>query len=690
VQDESTVQHETLFGHPVGLFTLFFAEMWERFSYYGMRALLVFYMLKGFLGYTDREAAGVYGAYTALVYATGFVGGMFADRFLGARRAVILGGLLMAAGHLMMSVEFEIGFYLALSLLVVGNGFFKPNISTIVGKLYPKNSPKRDGGFTIFYMGINLGAALSPLVCGYIGEVYEWHYGFGLATIGMLVGLAIFVAPTRVTQFLILTGSVGTAISMLFLQEDPYRLTVNIMVGAALVAAGVLSCIALNRGGLPADAGAPPDPTALTRRIGPIRADLAVYLGVLLSVPVFALLVQYNDIAKWILYFLGATAFLWLLYEALNRPKVERERLFVVLVLIFFSILFWAFFEQAGSSLNNFADRNVDRVMEESIVTEDDIGQEIQLRVPFRSNNPEIASLPMLTQEQLGMRNEHPEMAEKIAEAIRIVESNRPGKEVSTEDIATLVSEVNKTEVLNFTGLTALREAAKRSDAPPQLSTLTWRISSQNLGMGIGGSEVPASTFQSVNAGFILIFGVPFTMLWGYLAVRNLEPSTPVKFSLGLLQLGLGFAAFWYGAQLADPRGMIALFWLFLGYLLHTTGELCLSPVGLSMITRLSPKQVVSTAMGAWFMATGIANYLAGKIAAMTALAEEGEGPQIIPEPSKTVELFADVYGMIAVCSFAAAVVCLALSPLLTKWMHTEAPQPASTSLPPPVPPETI
>src|SRR6187200_2011017 len=191
---------DTLFGHPVGLFTLFFAEMWERFSYYGMRALLLFYMLKGFLGYGDRQAYAIYGSYTALVYMTPFFGGMLADRLLGARRAVVLGGLLMAAGHLLMTVQTQAAFFGALALLIAGNGFFKPNISTIVGTLYPEHSEKRDSGFTLFYMGINLGASMSPLLCGYIGETYGWHRGFGLATIGMLTGVAVFVAPSVISQ----------------------------------------------------------------------------------------------------------------------------------------------------------------------------------------------------------------------------------------------------------------------------------------------------------------------------------------------------------------------------------------------------------------------------------------------------------------------------------------------------------
>ncbi len=184
-----------LFGHPTGLYTLFFAEMWERFSYYGMRALLLLYMLKGFLGFNDQDANAVYGAYTALVYMTPFFGGMIADKLLGARTTVVIGGLLMAAGHLLMTIEKDLWFFTALGLLIAGNGFFKPNISSIVGTLYPDGSPKRDGGFTIFYIGINLGAAMAPLLCGYIGETYGWHYGFGLATIGMLVGLAVFRGP---------------------------------------------------------------------------------------------------------------------------------------------------------------------------------------------------------------------------------------------------------------------------------------------------------------------------------------------------------------------------------------------------------------------------------------------------------------------------------------------------------------
>src|SRR5687767_9639044 len=255
----------TLFGHPVGLFTLFFAEMWERFSYYGMRALLLFYMLKGFLGMDDGRAYAVYGAYTALVYATPFLGGLLADRLLGARRAVVWGGLLMAAGHGLMTVERAWAFYGALALLVCGNGFFKPNISTIVGQLYAQNDPRRDGGYTLFYMGINLGAALSPLLCGYVGETYGWHYGFGLATAGMLLGVAVFVAPTWLTQALIMGGALAAAIGMPFLGDTALQLALRLLLGAALLIAGAVAFVALGRGGVPADAGAPRDPAALAK-----------------------------------------------------------------------------------------------------------------------------------------------------------------------------------------------------------------------------------------------------------------------------------------------------------------------------------------------------------------------------------------------------------------------------------------
>jgi proton-dependent oligopeptide transporter, POT family len=620
-------QQENLFGHPVGLYTLFFAEMWERFSYYGMRALLVLYMIKGFLKMNDGAAYLVYGAYTAMVYATPFIGGMLADRLLGARRAVVLGGSLMAAGHLMMTIETSWAFYLALALLICGNGFFKPNISTIVGSLYPPGNEKRDGGFTIFYMGINLGAAMSPLVCGYVGETYGWHYGFGLATIGMLTGIAVFVAPIRVTQILIMGGALSTAIAMLFLQNNPYQLAVNIFVGASLAIAGVVAFIALGKGGLPEDAGMPPE-SAKGRPTWP------VYVGVLVAIPIFMLLVQRNEIAGYMLTIFGGGAFVWLLFQAFKSTKIERERLFVVLILMFFSMLFWAFFEQAGSSINNFTDRNVDRVIEARVASQADVGQSVEMRIPLETSEPELKQLPVLSQEQLGHQ-----------------QADSPDK-------------------LTLTKLDGMRAKATL-EAPRDQKVVAWKVAPTNVGMGIGGAEIPASLFQAANPVFIIMLGLVFTALWSFLGARGLEPSTPVKFSLGLLQLGLGFGVLWWGAQAADPRGMVAISWLLLGYLLHTTGELCISPVGLSMVTKLSPARMVSTVMGAWFLATAFSNYLAGLIAKLTGVGGEGE-EQVIPIPLETLNLYGHVFGQIAIFACISALICFALSPLLRKWMHPE------------------
>lgn len=700
-------QPGTLFGHPTGLYTLFFAEMWERFSFYGMRALLLFYMLKGFLGYGDRDAYAIYGAYTALVYMTPLFGGILADRLLGARRAVVLGGLLMAGGHLMMSAENDVAFFLALALLIVGNGFFKPNISTMVGSLYPQGSPKRDTGFTIFYMGINLGAAMSPLLCGYIGETYGWHYGFGLATLGMLTGLAVFVAPVRITQVLIMSGAVAAALGLFYFRPDnAFSTGVNIFVGIALLIAGVIAWVALGRGGLPAEVGAPSDPRRLRKPLaGPISAEWSVYLLSLLAIPVLALLVSANrnvtvipsavvdslkssgnavlqvsaDVlaqmstpAGLILMLAGVVALVYLGMETLRLDKVPRERMYVVLILTFFSMLFWAFFEQAGSSVNNFTDRNVDRVAEQRQLAAGDVGSSLTFRIPVQSADADLMRLPLLTQEQLGHRNDSPFMKQRIEEAIRI-EEKRKGN-LSRIAVDRLVASATRDDRLTMSGLTYLRAAAGASGGSVRLE---WVVNPGSLGMAIGGSESPASVFQAVNPIYILLFGIAFSALWTFLGRIDLEPSTPLKFSLGLLQLGLGFGAFWYGAQSADERGMVVLFWVFLGYLLQTTGELCLSPVGLSMVTRLSPARLVSTVMGTWFLATAFSQFLAAIIAQFTGVTEGGYGEGLVPLPKDTVHVYGDVFGTIALTAIGSAVVCLLLVPLLKRWMHEGTVEPA-------------
>ncbi len=619
VESSSPSAFEQRIGHPPGLFVLFFAEMWERFSYYGMRALLVFYMTKGFLHYADNRAYAVYGAYTALVYATPFLGGMLADRLLGARRAVILGGLLMAAGHLVMTVQSTTAFFTALALLICGNGFFKPNIGTIVGSLYAPNSPKRDGGFTLFYMGVNLGAALSPLLCGYIGETYGWHYGFGLATVGMLIGLAVFVAPTSVTRAMISAGAVAAAGLMFWGQRgDAVMLAVNTPVAVALLVAAGVAAWATTAGGIPAELGQPRDPAALKRPLfAGIPAFAVVLIGVAVAVPLIAFLVQRSTAAGWVLSIFGGLALLSVIVEATRSERVERQRLMVVLISMFFSMLFWSFFEQAGSSINNFTDRNVDRVREERVLTAADVGTTIPVR---------------LNQEQVGRQ-------------------------------------LPDGTVLSLDELERRRTPAHRDDR------VQWTVRESDVGMGVGGAELKASVFQATNPVFILLFGLVFTALWGALAKRKWEPSTPVKFGFGLLQLGLGFGALWFGTTHADSRGMVGVTWLLLGYLLHTTGELCISPVGISMVTKLSPRRMVSTMLGAWYLATAFSNFLAGLIATLTGVSHgggHGAGPQHIPPPVETVHVYGTVFGKIGVAACVSAVLMWALSPLLTRWMHTD------------------
>lgn len=615
--------------HPPGLYHLFFVEMWERFSFYGMRALLVLYMIKGFLKYGDGEAYAVYGAYGALVYATPFIGGMLADRVLGNRLAVIWGGLLMAAGHLMMTVETKLGFFGALSLLIVGNGFFKPNISTMVGALYKGSHAARDAGFTIFYMGINLGAALAPVLCGYLGEERGWHFGFGLATVGMLVGVGTFVAPAGLARALILLTALATAIGTVVVTSgEPLQLWIAVPFLGALLVAAIVSTIQLGRGSLDPTVGRPPAGSSSNAR-------LACYGGTIIALPLIMFLLVQRDpaflasvgvpesitnglsginLASVILSIMGLGALVYIVFEAIRATKVERERLFVVIILMFFSLLFWAFFEQAGSSVNLFTDRNVDRVVGGTEV----VAGQTYTNVP-------------VDQEFLGR---------------------------------TVAGTTWHIEQVN--------EAQEAREKDPSAGTVSFTATEADAGLDIGGSEVRTSVFQAVNPAFILLFGLVFSWGWTALSRRGLEPSTPVKFALGLIQLGLGFGVMWYGAKNADSLGMVGLEWLLLGYLLHTTGELCLSPVGLSMVTRLSPARLVTTIMGAWFLATAFSHLVAAAIATLSGVSEAagGEGSSLTPLPLETVQVYGDLFGGIGLIAVAAGIVAFALAPLLKKWMH--------------------
>ncbi len=787
-------QEETLFGHPVGLFTLFFAEMWERFSYYGMRSLLVFYMIKGFLGLNDGQAYGVYGAYTALVYATPFIGGIVADKLLGQRHAVILGGALMAAGHLLMGVESTTPFYVALALLVVGNGFFKPNISTMVGSLYPPGSERRDAGFTLFYMGINLGAAMSPLICGYIGETYGWHYGFGLATGGMLVGLLIFIAPRQVNMITISLGALGAAGTLLKISEPGMFRVLNSVIAVAMIIAAAVAVMALQRGGLPDWAGLQPEDA----KAKGLAVVAPVYIATALAIPAIAFLLRRDKLAGYCLTAFGLVALVWLVYQIATRPKVERERLMVVLVLMFFSMLFWAFFEQAGSSVTNFTDRNVDRVDEERLLTDADVGQTLTLDLNQAQLGYKIPGFDVFTIDELDRLraggkdkagNDKPGfLAYKVEEddlgkKVKVVEQYYRERKLTADDVGSSLNvkfddnlvglDLPEDGVLDEAKIATLKEAAEKAQEVEKAQeehadeekepsrfksgllvlkvdendvdkTVTsvekykgpegeegadekregpqWRelgqkdlgetvimeindslvgfelpelgvldnesvallakgevkvpIDQAHIGMPIGGSETPASIFQSLNPTFILTFGLVFSTLWTWMASMNIEPNIPIKFSLGLAQLGLGFGAFYIGAEQATGQGMVWMGWLVLGYLLHTTGELCISPVGLSMVTKLSPANIVSTVMGSWFLALAFSNYLAAVIAKLTGVSHGAEsvGAASIPPPVETLAIYQPVFYKICLASMIGAVLCFALSFPLVKWMHKDEP----------------
>ncbi len=493
--------------HPKALFILFFAEMWERFSFYGMRALLTLYMTKVLFEAMTQEAAdekalAIYGSYTALVYLFPIVGGMIADRFFGFRRAILVGGTFMMLGHFTLAIEgmafggYEPLFYLSLALIVVGNGYFKPNISSFLGKFYgTDDTTLKDSAFTLFYMGINVGAFLSTLTCGYVGEQISWHYGFGLAGIGMLAGLLVFWFNQKAM------GDKGYA------PDQKYN-TDTVFLG--------------------------------------MSTNSLILLLTALVTPIFALTLNYNEVLNTALLVIGAGVFGYLIwYGVASGDKVEGQRLWVVVVLALFNIVFWALFEQAGGSLTLFTDRNVDRV--------------------------------------------------------------------------------------------------------------------------VFGAEIPASVFQSLNPLYIILLAPLFAGMWKMLGRVNAEPSTPLKFVLGLAQLALGFAMIVLAAAFFSTNGVVPLIFLALMYLFHTTGELSLSPVGLSMVSKLSPGKIVGFCMGAYFLSFSLANKAAGMIGQLTATEDIGKD---VPK-TETLAAYSDVYLIWGVyVPLGVSLFLLVLTPKLRKWMH--------------------
>lgn len=568
----------SFFGHPRGLAVLFFAEMWERFSYYGMRGLLILYLTQHFL-FSDEKSSVMYGAYTALVYVMTIIGGTLADRYLGQRKAVTFGAILLCLGHFGMAFEgsgskefLEVGserieiadegrgdnrqlfvdmdgeprrmvfnadghiqilasadtereptaavmrtiekgsfstsverqgfytnmLYLSLALIIAGVGYLKANISTIVGELYDFDDPRRDSGFTLFYMGINLGSFLSSITCGILGIVYGWKWGFGLAGIGMLLGLVVFIWGQKYLD------------------------------GAA----------------------EPPSEEKLKQSfLGPINVEWACYLVALLIIGVSMILVKYSElIPDWFVGSLGLLVFAFMVSYAFTKLQgVERSRMFAAIYFVLAQIPFWALFEQAGSSFNLFTDRLVDKTM--------------------------------------------------------------------------------------------------------------------------FGWNVPAPVFQSLNAGFIFLFAPLIAWLWLWLDKRGWEPSTPVKFAIGVFLAGLGFLALVAGIKSSGATGLTAVYFIFLIYWIHTMGELMVSPVGLSAVTKMAPARVVGMTMGAWFLYSGLSNYLAGIIARTTGA--ETIGGQITDVAAAKAN-YAAVYTNVGYVAMGIGVLMLLISPIVRGWMKTD------------------
>ena len=551
----------TLFGHPLGLFILFFTEMWERFSFYSMRGILVLYMTNVLLvagGHADQ----IYGAYLGFVYAATFIGGMLADRLLGQRRAIYIGGFLMSLAQFTLTTHALMirgghsydslmpMFFTGLGLLACGNGFFKPNISTIVGTLYEAGDARRDSAFTIFYMGINIGATAASFSGG-IAEKWGWFIGYLLAGIGMIASLVIFFLGRHSIAGSGLPPQGATLVGGRF--GIPNGLLLLVGVCAFIPLAGYMMARPAWVQDLALYISVPVLAYLLWEAARPFHKQAGTSAGgstitaIVVALLGFALFVAYQASAPrqlavgtltltlpayaWIApLVLMLACIIWLISRGVRTE--EGGRMVVIVVLCCFSMLFWGFFELAGSTITRFTQQRIDRML--------------------------------------------------------------------------------------------------------------------------FGWEVPAAWLVNfVNPFLIILLSIPFSWLWVWLDRKKLEPSSPFKFAMGLVQLGLGFLSLWAGAAHAGDTGKCSMSWLVLAFFLFTTGELCLSPVGLSMITKLSPARLVGMFMGVWFLASALANVFAGKIGGMTQ--ESG---------------FAAVFLLIAGITGAAAVVLFILAPMLKKIMH--------------------
>jgi POT family proton-dependent oligopeptide transporter len=587
--------NDNLWGHPKGLYVCFTTELWERFSFYGMKYLLLLYLTKYHL-FSDSAGLDVLGSYAGLVYALPVIGGLIADRYLGMRKSVLFGGILLSLGHLLMAVEgfkainYPAGtmltesltlasgeilaagtilsealtfrdtaalnvFYFALALIVMGVGYLKPNISTIVGRLYGEDDPRRDSGFTIFYMGINIGSFTATLLCGWLGETFGWKYGFGAAGIGMIIGLISFSYGQR------------------FLHGH----------------------------------AEPSDPEQLKEKVfGPISREWAIYLLSLPLLGVFWLLVQHEPVVLLTQNVFLISAVVGIILYSMIHKKAAGSNTFAYI------------FAAAAIILGSYsAAANLGFLPGNEMLVEYTVYAAIALIVAF------------------------------VVYGFKTHNSD----------------ELGRTVVLMFLILTTVVFWALFEQSAGSMTLFADRVVDRE----IGGVTVTAAQFGSLNAGFIFLLALPFAWLWVFLAKRNLEPPTPVKFGLGIIQAGLGFGALVFGAQFPDAAGKVGMIWLVLAYLLHTTGELCLSPVGLSAVTKLSIGRVVGVSMGTWFLATALSETVATRLGKMAAVSTHGGE---VVDSVGALATYTQLFEFLMYVGLGVGVFVLLVSPLLRRGMH--------------------
>ena len=562
-------------GHPAGLFVLFFTEMWERFSYYGMRALLVLFLTASLFeegwAWPREHALALYGTYTSLVYLTPILGGYIADQIIGYRKAVVVGALIMTLGHAAMTVETPLFLYIGLFLLVVGNGFFKPTMTSIISQMYENHSHKKDGAYTIYYMGVNAGAFLGILLCGYLGEQWGWGWGFGLAGVFMFFGMLQFYFAQGIF------GSIGLKPVKKIVSDEqtkpedrlnPFTLIDKVFIAISAVV-GLVWIIN--------------DPVS---KIGGSN--------------IFNFSVGNMEGSTFAILFALVLFIILLISRIVRYSTVVRDRMIAVSIFAFFTVFFWAAFEQAGGSMTIFADDYTNRILEGGAAN------------IFRIANTLITIIPLA---------------------------------VITWVLWKLFQQTFQKYPLSnvFLGLSFV---------------IIWGLVLIMLYQQYSAEspEVPASWFSVLNSLFIIIFAPFFSKLWE----SKYNPSGAVKYGIGLILLGIGFLALAYGSS-DIPQGAkvasVSMIWLILAYFFHTMGELCLSPVGLSYVSKLVPGRMIAMMFGIWYLAIAIGNKLAGSTGGMI--------DQVTEEYSLST-----FFMLFFAIPAGAGVLCILLNPLLKKLMH--------------------